>query len=309
LSRPDDAAPRAPAQASALVVAGHGRHYLIEANDGTRWHAHTRGKKSDCVVGDRVRWQRSGADQAVIDGIEPRRNLLQRRDAWRSKAFAANLDRLLILLAGEPMFSDAWLGRALLAARHARIATTIVLNKTDLASAAAARAALAPIRAMGEPVVEVSLKAQPEAARQALTHVLAEHVTLLLGQSGMGKSTLVNRFVPDANVQVGAISRALNAGRQTTTTTRWYWLDAGRRSALIDSPGFQEFGLQQIEPTALPQWMPDIAKWTGACRFHNCMHLHEPDCGVRAALARQLIDPRRYELYAQIRAELASQHR
>ena len=291
---------------SALVVAGHGRHYVIETPEGVRVHAHPRGKKSDCVVGDRVRWLPTGPVQGVIETIEPRRNLLLRQDEARSKAFAANLDRLLILVAGEPMFSEAQLARALLAARHAGIAATIVLNKVDLESAAVARERLAPYRAMNEDIVELSLKTLPEGAHALLMPRLAGCATLLLGQSGMGKSTLINRFVADAPAQVGELTRALNAGRHTTTTTRWYWLEPQRHTALIDSPGFQEFGLQQIDAATLPVLMPDLARWATECRFYNCTHRHEPGCGVREALARGAIDPSRYRIYEQIHDELTA---
>lgn len=290
----------------ALVIAGHGRHYVIETPEGERVHAHPRGKKSECVVGDRVRWLQTGPGQGVIESIDPRRNLLLRQDEARSKAFAANLDRLLILVAGEPMFSESQLARALLAARHAGIAATVVLNKVDLESAAAARERLAPYRTMNEDIVELSLKGPRETAHALLMPRLAGCATLLLGQSGMGKSTLINRFVADAPAQVGELTRALNAGRHTTTTTRWYWLEPQRRTALIDSPGFQEFGLQQIEATALPLLMPDLASWVSGCRFYNCTHRHEPGCAVREAVARGAIDATRYHIYEQIHDELSA---
>jgi ribosome biogenesis GTPase len=127
-----------------------------------------------------------------------------------------------------------------------------------------------------------------------------------MGPSGMGKSTLINRFVPEAAAQVGEISRALRAGRHTTTTTTWYWLDARRRGAVIDSPGFQEFGLRQVTPSELAGLMPDLAAHLGHCRFANCSHRHEPGCGVRAAAARGAIGDNRMRLYEALHEELSA---
>jgi ribosome biogenesis GTPase len=290
-----------------IVVAGHGRHYIVESPDGRRVECVPRGKKSDCVVGDRVRWMATDAAgrAGVIEHVEPRRNLLLRRDEWKTKSFAANLDQLLVLVAVAPSFSESQLARALIAAESAGIPARIALNKTDLPDADIARARLAPYRAMGVEVVEVALKAAPAAARAALHGALDGRATLVLGPSGAGKSTLINLLVPDASAQVGEISQALNSGRHTTTTTQWYWLDAERRGALIDSPGFQEFGLRQVAAQDLAALMPDLRAHVGACRYYNCTHLHEPGCGVRAAVERGEIVASRYRIYGEIRDELA----
>ena len=288
-----------------LVVAAHGRHVVVETPEGQRVHCHPRGKKSELVVGDQVRWQATG-DGGVIEHLEPRRNLLFRQDEWRSKSFAANLDQLLVLVAGEPVFSESQLTRALVAAREAGIPTLIGLNKTDLPSAAAARARLAPYVAMGSTVIELALKTQPEAAKATLAEHLNGRVTLVLGPSGMGKSTLINLLIPQAAAQVGEISQALQAGRHTTTTTTWYWLDETRQGALIDSPGFQEFGLRQVRPEDLAGLMPDFAAAMGDCKFHNCSHRHEPGCGVRAAMERGEITLSRQRIYESLYDELST---
>ena len=286
-----------------LVVAGHGRHYIVESPEGQRIICHPRGKKSDCVVGDRVRWQASG-DEGVIEHVEPRRNLLFRQDEWKTKSFAANLDQVLVLVAAEPVFSESQLARALIAAEEAGIPARILLNKADLPAIAAARERLQPYVAMGVEVMEVALKAQREAASALLAPLLQGQATLVLGPSGTGKSTLINLLAPDARAQVGDISQALNSGRHTTTHTQWYWLDAQRSTALIDSPGFQEFGLRQIDAQRLSALMPDLREHAGTCKFYNCSHRHEPGCGVRAALERGAISESRYRIYGEILGEL-----
>ena len=288
-----------------LVVAGHGRHYIVETPDGVRITCHPRGKKSDCVVGDRVRWQASG-DEGVIEHVEPRRNLLFRQDEWKTKSFAANIDQLLVLVAAQPVFSESQLARALVAAESAGIPSRILLNKADLPAIDAARERLAPYARFGVEVIELALKARPDEARAVLMPLLEGQATFVLGPSGTGKSTLINLLAPDAKAQIGEVSLALNSGRHTTTSTQWYWLDnIERRTALIDSPGFQEFGLRQIDAQHLAKLMPDLRQHAD-CRFYNCTHQHEPGCGVRAALERGEISESRYRIYGEILGELVS---
>ncbi len=288
-----------------LVVAGHGRHYIVETPEGARLICHPRGKKSDCVVGDRVRWLPTGDAEGVIERIEDRRSLFFRQDEWKTKSFAANIDQLLVLVAAEPPFSESQLARALIAAESQGIAAHILLNKADLPQFGAARERLAPYAAMGVTVIEAALKADPDTARSRLAALLAGKATLVLGPSGAGKSTLINLLAPGAQAQVGEISRALNAGRHTTTTTQWYWLDAARTTALIDSPGFQEFGLRQLDAAELAACMPDLRAHAQACKFYNCGHRHEPGCGVLAALERGEISASRHRIYCELWDELS----
>jgi ribosome biogenesis GTPase len=291
---------------SGLVVASHGRHFMVETPEGKRLICHPRGKKSQAVVGDRVLWQAT-QDEGTIEKIEERRNLFYRQDEVRTKSFAANLDQVLILIAAEPEFSESQLARALIAAEAERITPVIALNKSDLAVPfARAWERLAPYRRMGYTVLPLSLKV---AALDALRSQLAGKTTLVLGPSGAGKSTLINLLVPGANVLTGEISTALNSGKHTTTSTAWYWVDEARTTALIDSPGFQEFGLQHIDPMHLANLMPDLKPWIANCKFYNCTHLHEPGCGVMAALksgaSPQDISPTRYRIYSELFAELS----
>jgi ribosome biogenesis GTPase / thiamine phosphate phosphatase len=295
-------APRAPSatRVGGLVIAAHGRHYLVAPEDGSAMlQCFPRGKRSEVAVGDRVIYEPTSADQGVIVEIGERRNLLYRSDQYKSKVFAANLDQLLIVLATEPHFSEDLLGRALVAAEANELKPLIVLNKTDVtAELPGARARLARYQALGYTVVELSIKTQPEAARAALDEHLHGHATLLLGQSGMGKSTLVNLVVPNAEVATREISTALNSGRHTTTFTWLYPLPDG--GALIDSPGFQEFGLHHLTEGKLERAFPEFRPLLPNCRFYNCHHLQEPGCAILEAVADGRIAPARHALYAQL---------
>jgi ribosome biogenesis GTPase len=291
-----------------LVVASFGRHCLVESGDGARRICHPRGKKSEVVVGDRVQWSSSG-DEGAVESITERRNLFYRQDDLRTKSFAANLDQVLVLVAAEPVFSQALLARALIAAHAQGITPLIALNKQDLSEPfARAWERLAPYRAMGYTVLPLALRSSDAQASglALLAQALDGHTTLVLGPSGAGKSTLINRLVPQAQAQTGEISQALNSGRHTTTRTTWYWLDEARRGALIDSPGFQAFGLQHIAATDLARWMPDLAEHAGECRFANCTHRREPGCGVLQALQGGAIDASRHDIYSQLFDELTT---
>ena len=291
-----------------LVVASHGRHCLVETPTGERLICHPRGKKSTAVVGDRVRWQAS-EDEGTIEQVVPRKNLFYRQDEIRTKSFAANLDHVLILIAAEPEFSEHQLARALIAAEAAHIAPIIALNKSDLVVPfERAWARLAPYRRMYHGVIALSLAASGDVDRAALTKLLSGKTTLVLGPSGAGKSTLINLLVPGATALTNEISYALNSGKHTTTSTTFYWVDAERTTALIDSPGFQEFGLNHVEPMQLAKLMPDIAEHAQNCKFYNCTHLHEPGCGVIAAVDAPnrpgAINATRYRIYGELFAEL-----
>ncbi|WP_233863868.1 ribosome small subunit-dependent GTPase A [Paraburkholderia adhaesiva] len=296
-----------------VVIAAHGRHYLVAPEDGgAPFQCFPRGKKSEVAVGDRVEYQSTSADQGVIVAIGERRNLLYRSDQYKSKLFAANLDQLLIVLATEPHFSEDLLGRALVAAEANDLKPLIVLNKIDVEAALPlARTRLERYRALGYTVVEVSVKGQPEAARAALSEHLHGHATILLGQSGMGKSTLVNLLIPDAEAATREISTALNSGRHTTTFTRLYRLpgdgpgDETARGALIDSPGFQEFGLYHLTEGTLERAFPEFRPLLAHCRFYNCHHLHEPGCAVLEAVEDGRVAPERHALYAQLMHEIS----
>ena len=297
-----------------LVVAGFGRHVLVETAGGKRIICHPRGKKGAALVGDNVRWLPT-EDEGTIEKIDARRNVFYRQDELRTKSFAANLDQILILIAAEPEFSESQLTRALIAAEAAGITPIIALNKSDLAEPfARAWAKLAPYRAMGYQMLPLAIKpklqAPPnEAQADALIQLLNGKKTLVLGPSGSGKSSLTNLLIPAAKVLTAEISQALNSGKHTTTSTTLYWVDAARSTALIDSPGFQEFGLHHIEPMQLAQLMPDFKAHAQNCKFYNCTHLHEPGCGVISEIKSGAgpinIGANRYRLYSELFAELS----
>ena len=290
---------------SGLVVASHGRHVMVESPDGLRVLCHPKGKKNQALVGDRVLWTPSG-DEGSIDAIEQRRNVLYRQDELRTKSFAANLDGVLLMLGAEPEFSETQLVRSLIACEVAGIEAWIVLNKSDLQPAFdRAWARLQAYRDMGLRVLPLCLKHAPMGL-EAIEAQLAGRLTLVLGPSGVGKSSLLNRLVPEAQAETAEISQALNSGKHTTTHSSLHWIDRNNRTALIDSPGFQSFGLHHLQPTDLASTMPDLRAHLGDCRFHNCTHLHEPNCAVKAALERGQIHPQRYRIYEQLMAELSA---
>ncbi len=284
-----------------LITAAFGRHYLVELNDGEILECVPRGKKSEIACGDRVEIQRSSADQGVIGHTLPRSSLLYRSDAYRQKIIAANVTQIICVVAVEPSFNDALLARCLIAAHDQQLATLIVLNKCDL-PADAARATLAPYRAIGYRVLEIS--AQQNSA--PLLAFLQGHTSVLVGQSGMGKSTLINGLLPDAKAATREISTVLDSGKHTTTHARLYHLNADTH--LIDCPGVQMFGLHHLSLGEIESGFIEFAAYLGQCRFHNCSHTHEPNCALLDAVKAGKIDARRMQLFQEISRPVRAIH-
>jgi ribosome biogenesis GTPase / thiamine phosphate phosphatase len=284
------------------VVAAHGRQYLVELTDGTLLPCFPRGKKSDVACGDRVEVLQASADQGVIEAILPRTSLLYRSNDIRQKLIAANVDQVVLVVATEPAFSDELVTRTLLATESEEIEALIVLNKCDLAAnLPAARERLAMFSALGYRVLELSALEHAEDLRPALHG----RTSVLIGQSGMGKSTLVNGLLPAANAKTREISAALDSGKHTTTHATLYHLDD--ESELIDSPGLQEFGLGHLDRQEIEHAFREFRPYLGQCRFRDCHHDREPDCALTAAVKAGAIDARRFATYLRIAGTLATQ--
>ncbi|MDO9054541.1 MAG: ribosome small subunit-dependent GTPase A [Gallionella sp.] len=285
---------------SGRIVAAFGRQYLVRLADGSLLPCLTRGKKSNVVCGDGVEILRSGDNQGVIERIAPRTSLLHRSDAYREKLIAANVSQIIIVVASEPSFSDEVITRCLIAAFDQNLDVLIVLNKCDLpVPAAAARQQLAVYRAIGYKVLELSALQDVSTLRP----LLQNHTSVLVGQSGMGKSTLINALLPDAQAATREISTVLDSGKHTTTHAKLYSLDA--TSSLIDCPGVQAFGLHHLSLGEIEQGFIEFSQYLGQCRFRDCHHLHEPGCALLAAVAAGKINARRLELFQQIAANKA----
>lgn len=281
-------------------MAAYGKRYNVELDDGRILSCVTRGKKVDNAAGDRVSIKQTAASEGVIESTAERSSLLYRSNAYKSKILAANVTQIIIVLATQPSFYEDLLNRCLVAAEASGIRAVIVLNKCDLANPQATEK-LAWYASLGYTTVALSATVSVDSLRP----LLHGHTSILVGQSGMGKSTIINSLLPDVRSKTQEISVTLDSGKHTTTATHLYHLD--KDSAIIDSPGLQEFGLYHVDSVALEYAFVEFRPFIGHCKFNNCSHTHEPDCAILAEVATGRISNQRLQIFQQLRAENAVQ--
>ena len=287
--------------ARGLVVGNYGRRHLVELDGSEVLNCVTRGKRSSLACGDRVEVARTGPGEGVVESTDPRTSLLYRSDQYRQKLIAANVTQIVVVLAVVPSFYEELLNRCLIAADSQNIAALIVLNKSDLATESAqAVERLKLYTSLGYRVVPMSAKHDVSPLRP----LLQGRVSVLVGQSGMGKSTIINALIPGTDAVTSEVSTAMDSGRHTTTHARLYHLDA--ESSLIDSPGMQEFGLHHLTEQDIAAALPEFRPLLGTCKFHNCRHLVEPGCAVIQAVEAGKVDARRLQAYRKLVKEIES---
>lgn len=286
---------------SGQVVAAYGRRFQVHTADGAIVECVAKGKRGGIACGDRVALRPLNSGQALIEGVLPRSTLFYRSDQFREKLIAANVTQVILVVAAVPGFSEELVNRCLVAAESQDIPALIVLNKADLPETARARQTLDLYRSLGYPLLELSARRDAS----PVSGLLRGHVSVLVGQSGMGKSTLINALLPGAGAATAEISTALDSGKHTTSHTHMYRL--GPDSRLIDSPGMQEFGLRHVPQDAFAPAFREFRPHLGRCRFYNCRHLEEPDCALEQALRDGTVSERRLRFYRMLMRERLAQ--
>ncbi len=277
------------------IVAAFGRQYLVEFTNGEILSCVLRGKKSGAVCGDQVNVKRTTVGQGVIETIFPRSTLMYRSNTVREKLIAANVTQIIIVIAAVPSFDEELMNRCLVTAENQNIKALIVLNKTDLIEPTRiVLPGLSLYQKIGYTLLQLSAKTDIT----PLLPYLQDHLSVLVGQSGMGKSTLINALIPDADRATAKISSTLDSGRHTTTHAQLYHLD--KNTHIIDSPGIQEFGLHHISNTNLAWGFIEFHPYIGRCKFSDCLHINEPDCALDRAVQEKKIDPRRLGFYRKL---------
>lgn len=284
-----------------LVVAAHRRHLEVSFPDGEHVVAQPRGRDMRIAVGDVVEVKREREGAVIVD-VDARENLLYRSDAFKEKLLAANLTQVAAVVAPDVGLDTELLERWTIAAETARCRFVIFANKADLTSFADLLVRLAPFEALGYPVVRLSAATD---AAPALSWLEGQR-TLLVGQSGMGKSTLVNAVAPAAQMRTGNVSEALGAGRHTTTSTALHFLPGGGRDAwIVDSPGVKVFGLAHLSADDIALAFVEMRPFLGHCRFRDCRHGAEPGCAITQAVDAGKIAPHRVALLHTLLREAA----
>lgn len=286
-----------------VVVAAFGKRFQVELSDSLyekkRISCVTRGKKTDIACGDMVSIKLTDKREGVIETTLPRKTLLYRSNAFKSKILAANVTQIIIVLATQPSFYEVLLNRCLIAAEVANIKALVVLNKCDLADNDDAKQKLELYKALGYQVLSLSAKEDISTIKP----YLQGEASILVGQSGMGKSTIINALLPNESVRTQEVSHVLDSGKHTTTAAHLYHLD--ENSQLIDSPGLQEFGLHHLSTDELEHAFVEFRPFLGKCRFNNCKHLQEPDCAIIGAVNTNKITAERMAIYKMLRTEIS----
>ncbi|WP_043530176.1 small ribosomal subunit biogenesis GTPase RsgA [Litchfieldella xinjiangensis] len=287
------------AEQAGRVIAHFGRTLEVMADSGSLHRCHMRANLDALVTGDRVIWREAGDGSGVVVARGERDNVLERPDPrGLLKPVAANIDQILIVFAVEPAPHANLVDRYLVAAEATGIPPVLVLNKTDLLpdEGGDLRELLSRYQALGYPVVTTTT--QHANGLDELHRQLTERTSVFVGQSGVGKSSLIDRLLPDEALRIGALSADSRKGTHTTTTARLYRLPAG--GELIDSPGIREFGLTHLTPDEVTDGFVEFRPLLGRCRFRDCRHEAEPGCALREAVANGDIHPQRFESYRRI---------
>ena len=284
-----------------LVTAVHGRHYAVELADERMLQCYPRGRNTSYACGDFVDVEPSGDLQGTIRTHHPRSSLLYRSDRFRQKIIAANVTQAVIVVAAEPPFNEDLLMRCLITCEQQHIKALIVLNKIDMIEQTVkAEAQLTLYTELGYSLVKLSAVTDIS----PLVSAVQDHRNVMVGQSGMGKSTIVNALIPGTKARTAEISRTLHSGKHTTTSAQLYHFD--RHTDIIDSPGLQSFGLLHVSQSELIACFPDFTPFLGKCRFDDCRHTVEPGCAVIAAVHAEQIAKRRWNVYCELTKELDS---
>ena len=284
-----------------LVVASYGQRGILEA-DGAHVPYILKGRRLKTVCGDRVSWT-AGPDGPVVTAVAPRDNALDRPDhRGKTETLAANLDQLAVVLAPEPTPDFFLADRFLCAGELAGTHTLLIWNKTDLNMPEPA--ALDEYRALGYPVIKVAALAS--GGCDALNAALHTGISILVGQSGVGKSALINGLVANADVLTGELSTGSGEGRHTTTASYMHATRAG--GYLVDSPGVREFAPFIHDDRSVQSGFRDIVSRADRCRFADCQHTREPDCAVKQAVQAGELSERRYASYKRLLNMTAAVH-
>ena len=294
------------AEQPGLVIANYGPALIVESSQGDWYRCSVRQHLGTLVCGDRVLWQPAGAGEGegVVIALEERRSLLSRPDySGRPRPMAANLDQLVVVMAPQPLPQDSLIDSYLVASATIGVETLLLVNKIDLldtAGIAEWEARLAIYRRIGYALLFASTHTAH--GLDALRDRLKERTSILVGQSGVGKSSLIKALLPDLEIRIQALSAATGLGTHATSTAMLYHLPDG--GDLIDSPGVRGFTLGTLDSAVLEQGFVEFAPYLGRCRFSDCSHTVEPGCALLAAVERGDIDPRRLQSYHQLKRSL-----